>query len=131
MAYATTAELAAFLAPTPAPSNGQRLLDRASRDIDSALKCAVYDVDADGNPTAPAIVTAFRDATLEQVAWRLATGEDEGLTGGYSSVEIGSVKLARGTGKTSTTPGAVGRLGEQARQILDSAGLLNFEPWAW
>lgn len=127
MPYATPAELADWLEPKPAPANAERLLERASRDVDSELKCAVYPVDAAGMPTAQVDIIALREATLEQVAWRLSRGETNGLPIGYDSVAIGSVKLSgRSGGKAG---GSVGRLGEQAWQVLVSAGLTGHEPW--
>lgn len=127
MAYATLEQLAEHLDPDPAPANSQRLLDRASRDVDSELLCAVYDVDASGMPTKQEHIDALREATLEQVSWRLSQGDDDGLPSGYQSVSIGSVTLSRGSGAT----GGVVRLGDQARQILASAGLTGQEPWTW
>ena len=134
MAYATVTELTDFMDPEPAPANAARLLDRASRDIDRALKCSVYDVDTAGLPTDQAVADALREATLEQVAWRLAQGDDEGLgvAGMYSSVSIGSVTLSRGSGSGGRSGGSASEdLSEQAEQILDGAGLLGFEPWTW
>lgn len=129
MAYATPEELAEHLEPDPAPANSARLLDRASRDVDSELLCAVYDVDTDGIPTEQSVIDALREATLEQVSWRLSQGDDDGLPSGYQSVSIGSVALTRGSGAQAT--GSVGRLGSQAWQILASAGLTGNEPWTW
>lgn len=134
MAYATPEQLGEFLDPEPTPANAARLLDRASRDVDRELKCSVYDVDDSGMPTKQAVIDALREATLEQVAWRLAQGDDEGLgaAGVYSSVSIGSVTLSRGSGSGSGgSSGGAEDFGEQARQILDDAGLLGFEPWTY
>lgn len=132
MAYATPADLAALLAPAAAPANAERLLTRASRVIDTAIKCAVYDVDSDGDPTDPAIIAALRDATCEQAAYWIESGADEGLPSGYSSVSIGSVSLSGGPGAAAGPPGTLtGALAGQARAILDEAGLLGNEPWSW
>lgn len=136
MAYATEADLAALLAPDPAPANADRLLTRASRVIDAALKCAVYDVDETGNPTDADVAAALRDATCEQAAAWIETGADEGIPSGYGSVRIGSVSLSGGprggeaAGQGPTSPLST-RLTGQARQILDAAGLLQTGPWIW
>lgn len=126
MPYATVEELGSFLAPDPAPGNAVRLLERASLDVDSALVCAVYDVDADEMPTAPPVIKALREATLEQVAWRLSQGDDDGLPSVHDSVSIGSVSLSRGSGGSGG--GSVGQLGAQAWQILVSARLTGHGP---
>jgi hypothetical protein len=89
----------------------------------------VYDVDADGMPTDPEVVETLRNATLEQVSWRLDNGEDEGLPIPYGSVAIGSVRLSGPRGGGAGGGGSSGpRLGEQAEQILRAAGLLNHGP---
>jgi hypothetical protein len=142
MAYATVEDLPGVLG-YPAPANGQVLLDRASRDIDRAIQCAVYDVDDNGMPTKAAIVTALKEATLEQVAYQLEIGNADGIAHGLQSgvpsgSSAGLVELSRGPstgGATVDQPW----LADQARQILRVAGLLGQEPqtsdvnstWIW
>jgi hypothetical protein len=142
MAYATVQDLTDLLG-YPAPANGQVLLDRASRDIDRAVQCAVYDTDDNGLPTLPLIVTALKQATLEQVAYQLEIGNTDGIAHGLQSgvpsgTSAGTVQLSRGPstgGATVDQPW----LGDQARQILQVAGLLGQEPqtsdfhsiWIW
>ncbi|WP_189981333.1 hypothetical protein, partial [Streptomyces capoamus] len=91
--YATPEQLAIYTG-TSAPEGVDRLLARASEDVDAALLTAVYDVDDDGDPTDPAVVTALRDAVCAQVEWQLATGDDgTGAAGQWDSVSIGPVSL--------------------------------------
>ncbi|MFF1359643.1 hypothetical protein [Streptomyces sp. NPDC058297] len=59
--YATANQLAAWTR-NPAPSDADRLLARASEDIDDALLTAVYCVDDAGMPTDPDVVQALADA---------------------------------------------------------------------
>jgi hypothetical protein len=135
MAYATVDDLV----PTyvdPAPANAVLLLARASRLVDQALLCAVYDVDEDGLPTEPSYVTALRDATCEQVAAWVEAGEDgTGASAEYRDVQIGSVRLARGGRGSETGAGgggsAAARLAPQAAMILQQAGLTGHEPYTY
>jgi len=129
VAYATPEELGEFLAPKPAPPDAARLLDRASRDVDGALLCAVYDVDDTGMPTDPAVAQALKTATLEQAAWRLRMGDGASSAGKWSRVAIGSANLERRTDRTAPDEAAVGRLGADASEVLQLAGLLNNGPW--
>lgn len=125
--YATPAELADHLKPDPPPANGGRLLGRASRAVDTALFCAMYDVDAaTGLPTKATVIAAFRDAALEQISYWLANGDSEGLGVVYNDVRIGSVQLRRGGSGAGT--GDAGGLCEQAWQILAAEGLVGQSP---
>lgn len=129
MAYATPEEYEAEIGS--APANIGRLLTLASRDVDAALLTAVYEVDADtGLPVKAEYVTALREATIEQAAYYLDTGDTTG-TGGqavYTNVSIGSVTLGRpqagGTGGGS----AARPLAPQAFSVLQLAGLTCHEP---
>lgn len=130
MAYATVQDLidSDALGFEP-PPNAQVLLDRASRDVDRAIQCAVYDTDTDGMPTDAKVTTALKEATCEQVAYQLEIGNTDGIAHGLQSgvpsgSSAGSVELSRGPstgGATADQPW----LGDQARQILRQAGLLR------
>jgi hypothetical protein len=131
MAYATEAEYEDETGTT-APANIGRLLTLASRDVDAALIAAVYDVE-DGAATDAAVVTALKEATIEQAAYWLDTGDTTG-TGGiaaYGDVQIGSVRLGRpstgGTGGGS----AARPLAPQALAVLQLAGLTGHEPYTY
>lgn len=123
MAYATVEQLDAYLGYLP--KNANRLLDRASRDIDRVLLCAVYDGTDD-------TTTALRDATLEQVAYQLEQGNMSGIRHGLqpgvpTGASAGGVDLSRGQsvgGATASLP----LLGEQAYAVLQRAGLTGGGP---
>lgn len=76
-AYATTGDL--VVEPwniAPVPANAGRLLRAAARLIRAATITAIYNTDADGAPTHPDVVTAFRDASCAQVVAWLAADVD-------------------------------------------------------
>ncbi|MFD7106094.1 hypothetical protein EYS09_14300 [Streptomyces kasugaensis] len=127
--YATPEQLAAWTG-TPAPDGAERLLARASEDIDSALLTAVYPVDDDGDPTEQNVAEALRDATCAQVEWQLATGDDgTGAAGVWDSVSIGPVSLS---GRSSAPPAASGvELAPRAARALRRAGLVPGVVWPW
>ena len=130
-AYATPAELAEFLAPDPAPADpvAGRLLVRASRDVRRATQCAVYDVNEEGMPTASAVLAAMKEATLEQAAYRIDQGDDEGIpSGGVSSATIVSVSVTAGGAGSGGTRATTGGLAAQAWQALTDAGLTGHAP---
>jgi hypothetical protein len=130
MSYATVEELDAALGYTP--NGAQRLLDRASRDIRRATKCAVYEVDDDDVPTDPVVLAAMKAACLEQVAYQLEVGNTSGIRhnmqpGVPSGTSAGSVDLSRGQsvgGNTERLP----RIGEQVWSILQAAQLVPQGP---
>ncbi|HEY9367563.1 hypothetical protein [Streptomyces sp.] len=130
MAYATIQQLDDALGYTP--NGAQGLLDRASRDVDRALFCSVYDTDEDGNPTDAAHVTALTEATVEQVAYQLEQGNTSGIPHGMQpgvpqGSSAGSVDLSRGQSVGGST-GGLPRLGEQAWIVLQIAGLVPAGP---
>ncbi|WP_067184618.1 hypothetical protein [Microtetraspora niveoalba] len=128
MPYATTDDLADYI--SPAPSNAALLLTRASRLVDRALLCAVYDVDEQGQPTDPKVAKALREATCEQVAaWDEGGETGTGAADQYSNVSIGSVALGRaGGGSAGGGRSAAEDLCPQAVMILQQAGLTGHEP---
>lgn len=125
--YATPDELTVFLAPEPVPAGAERLLVRASRDVDRALLCARYAVDDTGAPTDPKVADALKEATLEQAAYRIASGEEDGIAAPAGSAAIGSVNVTR-TAPGAPGSGTVGVLGEQAHEVLLLAGLTGHAP---
>lgn len=118
--YATTADLAEHLEAAP-PEGARRLLRQASQDVEHATRSAIYATDTGGFPTDPAVIAAFKGATCAQVEWWGETGDAFGVQGSYASVKIGSVALSGGPGTTGTR----GDLADNARTILDNAGLLH------
>ncbi|TGB14418.1 hypothetical protein [Streptomyces sp. MZ04] len=125
--YATPEQLTAWTGK-PAPPDAERLLARASEDIDDALVRAVYLTDDAGMPTDPTIVAALRDAACAQVEYQLATGDDgTGAAGRWDSVSIGPVSLS-GRKDGPTAPGEVD-LAPRAHRALTRAGLLPGVIW--
>ncbi|MEV5673509.1 hypothetical protein AB0L28_32650 [Streptomyces sp. NPDC052503] len=125
--YATPEQLTAWTGQ-PAPPDADRLLARASEDVDDALLSAVYVTDALGVPTDPKIVAALADATCAQVEYQQATGDDgTGAAGRWDAVSIGPVSLS---GRQSG-PQAAGDvdLAPRAHRALKRAGLLPGVIW--
>jgi hypothetical protein len=122
--YATLDELAAYLG-APVPDDAERLLVRASEDIDAALITAVYVIDECGYPAAARIRAALTNAVCAQVEYWLATGQDGTGAGElWDSVSIGPVSLS---GRTApATPPVVGgvELAPRAYRTLHRARLL-------
>lgn len=118
--YATVAELAAFTG-RPAPDNAERLLARASRLVDAAMKAAVYETDASGSPTVPEVRQAFRDATCAQADVWASREASEAEVGLWNTVSAGSVSMSR-----FTTPPPVSddtALTPEAAEILEALSL--------
>lgn len=125
--YATPEQLTTWTGQ-PAPSDADRLLARASEDVDDALRTAVYDTDTAGMPAEPAIVAALADATCAQVEYQLATGDDgTGAAGQWNAVSIGPVSLS-GRRQDPQHAGDVS-LAPRAHRALTRAGLLPGVIW--
>ncbi|TDC42089.1 hypothetical protein [Micromonospora sp. KC213] len=130
MAYATPEQLAAYPVTVPAGADAELLLKRASRDVDSALFCTVYD------PDNPDVQAALRDATCEQVAGYLDSGNRTGTGAAQPppvGFSIGKVTVQRGgsgsaVGGQQAASAKVGRLWYQAWLVLQSAGLTGQGP---
>ncbi|MFE4203953.1 MULTISPECIES: hypothetical protein [Streptomyces] len=120
--YATPEQLTAWTG-SPAPSDADRLLARASEDIDDALLTAVYEMDAAGMPTEPPIVAALADATCAQVEYQRATGDDgTGAAALWDSVTLGPASFS---GRREPRHGAGDvDLAPRAARALTRAGLL-------
>lgn len=124
--YATTAELITFLGYTP-KTGAQLLLDRASRDVDRAIKCATYATDSGDLPTDAAVLAALKAATLEQVSYQLEIGNTRGISHGMQSgvpsgASAGGIDLSRGRSVGGRTDD-LAELGSQAWWELQGAGL--------
>lgn len=125
--YATPEQLTAWTGQQ-APPDAERLLARASEDIDDALLTAVYRTDDLGMPTDPTVTQALADAACAQVEYQLATGDDgTGAAGRWDAVSIGPVSLSgRQQGPAAT--GDVD-LAPRAHRALTRAGLLPGVIW--
>lgn len=128
--YATEAEYATWLG-SAAPAGSARALRAASGRIDELLIAAVYDTDEDGKPTDSAHIEALRDATCAQADYQQSSGDpySTGVSGQWASVGIGSVSLSRGQAKGGGT--VVPTYSSEAEGILQRAGLIPHEPWAF
>lgn len=128
--YATSADLAAYPVTVPAGVAAGPLLVRASRDVDRALLCAVYDVDDAGMPTSTVVRQALREAVCEQVAAMVDSGERTGTGAAVPSTgfTIGKLSVQKPAGGAPGQAGRVGALWPQAWQILQQAGLTGHGP---
>ncbi|MFG2650960.1 hypothetical protein [Streptomyces sp. NPDC048436] len=125
--YATPEQLTAWTG-APAPADAERLLARASEDVDDALHTALYATDDAGMPTDPALAAALGEAVCAQVEYRLATGDDgTGAAGRWDSVSIGPVALSGR--KDGPQAGDDVDLGPRAHRALKRAGLLPGVIW--
>lgn len=130
MEYATLEDLARWLGlfdalgepdPTQLPPQAtERMLSRASAQIQRATVTSVYNADEAGLPEDDDIVDAFRDATCAQVEAWLESGDEHGTQPTPTSVKIGSVAIS-GAGAIAL---GGSRLPERARLVLRNAGLL-------
>jgi hypothetical protein len=125
--YATSADYTQWSGQA-APSDIERLLARASEDIDDALIAAVYDTDGSDMPTDPEVVDAMRDAVCAQVEYQQETGDTgTGAAGRYDSVSLGPVSLS---GRKDAAGGPQGLdLAPRADRALRRAGLLPGVIW--
>lgn len=125
--YATPEQLTAWTGQ-PAPAGADRLLARASEDVDDALLTAVYDTDTAGIPTDPNVVAALADAVCAQVEYQQATGDDgTGAAAKWDSVSLGPVSLS-GRKDGPHVAGDVD-LAPRATRALARAGLLPGVIW--
>jgi hypothetical protein len=117
VAYATSAELSAFLPAGTTVTDADRVLARASERIDGTVM-APFTVDTlTGLPSDPDIAAAMRDATCAQVEQWLEVGEEndiDGLAGTEVSVTGYSGRRAP-------------RVAPRALQILQNAGLMTVQ----
>lgn len=132
--YATPAQLATWLGPAQAsPADPDRALRAASRRVDRMLLTAWYDTDNVGMPTEADVIEALMEATCEQVAHQIRTGDPYGTgsAGAYASLSIGGLALTKAAGATGGTSGGPGGspLSPEAWEILRQAGLTGGEPW--
>lgn len=129
--YATRDQLAVYLA-TCVPNDAERLLARASEDVDAALLTAVYEADEMGYPAEARIRAALGAAVCAQVEYWLATGEDgTGAAEVWDSVSIGPVSLS-GRSSPPDPPVVNGvELAPRALRTLRTAGLLPGVVFPW
>jgi hypothetical protein len=132
--YATVAQLTAYPVTVPAGVDAVTMLRRASRDVDRALMTAVYDVDDAGLPTDATVAAALRDATCEQVAGNLDSGDrtGSGATVPATGFTIGKIQVQRGGGTGGGQQAdRIDGLWPQAYAILRRAGLTGQAVQSW
>lgn len=122
MAYASEAELAAWLAPEPAPANAVRLLDLASTAVDVALYGVAYDRDD------PEVLAVLAKATVRQAHWVIERDDETGAQDDVQTMSTGKRSFSRfpRAGASSSTAGS--RLAPGALDVLRTSGLLTFNP---
>ncbi|MDT0432803.1 hypothetical protein [Streptomyces salyersiae] len=125
--YATPEQLSEWTGEA-APADADRLLTRASEDVEDAARTAIYDTDDTGMPTDPDVIAAFADATCAQVEYQQETGDTgTGAAGQWDSVSIGPVSMS-GRRSAPAVGGGVD-LGPRALRALTRAGLLPGVIW--
>lgn len=127
--YATLEEYKAFAEQPPEnDSVVEKRLTTASFEVDGLTRLTPYATDAEGKPTDPLIVEAFRDATCAIVQHWEETGDPLGTALTQGAVSIGSVSLGTtSSSKSSLTDAEVReqRIGSLAITILKNAGLIR------
>lgn len=119
MPYATVPDLAAWLAPKPAPPNAVRLLTLASQRIDRALLGAYYDLDD------AEVVEVLRQATVQQVHWMLERGDETEAESDLQSMSTGQRSFSKRALRDGEQPQ---RLAPSVGDLLRTCGLFSFDP---
>jgi len=123
--YATSSDYVTYTGDEP-PAKIDALLRRASAQVESHIRLAVYDVDDEGYPTDVDVADALRDATCAYAAYWNDTGDITGAEAVAGPVKIGSVQLGgTATGGASSRNVADTRRSDEAITILRNAGLIT------
>lgn len=101
--HASTTELANWLEGSP-PTDGERLLKRATELVDEALLTATYATNASFTPIDTDVTDALRDATCAQVEYWMAGDEEDDILGPLQGVALGGMQLQYGAGANRSTP---------------------------
>jgi hypothetical protein len=129
--YATRFDYYEFIGETPDPmpvveKDLDASLRRASSQVESHVRTAVYATDDDGYPTDVTVSDALRDATCAYVAYWDETGDVTGAGAIAGPMKIGSVSLGgTATGGASSRTPADTRRSDEAITILRNAGLIS------
>jgi len=124
--YATESDYLEFTEDDVAPDRIDSLLRRASAQVESHIRTAVYITDEDGYPADAAISDALRDATCAYVAYWDETDDVTGAQAIAGPVKIGSVSLGgTSTGGASSRTAGDTRRADEAVTILRNAGLIT------
>ncbi|MGV0096961.1 hypothetical protein [Streptomyces californicus] len=119
MPYATVPDLAAWLAPEPAPPNALRLLTLASQRIDRALLGAWYD------PADAEVQEVLRQATVQQVHWMLERGDETEAQSDLQSMSTGQRSFSKRALRDGEQPQ---KLAASVVDLLRTCGLFRFDP---
>jgi len=105
----------------------EKVLARASREVDDMLLSATFDVDPETQlPTEQRVLQAVIAATCAQAAWFAVTGDISGAGSARGSISLGPLSIG---GKATTGAGtADSRRSPEALSILRAAGLIPGEP---
>lgn len=122
MAYASVDELAAWLAPEPAPANAVRLLELASTAVDVALYGVAYDRDD------LEVLAVLAQATVRQAHWVIERDDETGAQSDVQTMSTGKRSFSRFARGGSTSSTAVTRLAPGAVDVLRTSGLLVVDP---
>ena len=120
MDHASVSDLAAWLAPEPAPENAVRLLTLASQRVDRALYGAVYD------PTDPEVVDVLRQATVQHAHWVMERGDETDAQSDLQSMSTGQRSFTRRT--VGEGAGQAPKLARAAADVLKTSGLFQWLP---
>lgn len=133
--YATSADYAALIKPTTAPTGLRAKLAAASQLVEEMTNCGVYETDDDFMPTKASVIEAMRDATCLQAQFAAETGDGQ-LVGAVkgSGFSIGRLSVQT-PGRAQ--PGGKGGLGPRGEwsprawaRLAQEAGLLG-SPQDW
>lgn len=123
MAYATVADLEAWLTPEPAPDTAVRLLEQASDRIDRALYGAYY------NPDDPAVQAVLAKACVRMAHWLIESGDETGAQADVQSMSTGKRSFSKFARSGSGSEGSSSpRLAPSAADVLKISGLFRFDP---
>lgn len=124
MAYATGAELQAYLGGASLPSDASRLLNRASDLIDYATFGKINQTNAEQMLTA-------KNATCAQVEYWINVGEQIDIAGSQSqfdSISIGTFQMSKSTSSNSKSKSSgtsqTDAIAPRAKRILFLGGML-------
>ncbi|MCX5234441.1 hypothetical protein OG824_04230 [Streptomyces prunicolor] len=128
MAYATVEEFTDYLDPDPVPDNAARLLNRASKRLDSVLIGAVYETDENGLPTDPDLVEVFREAVCIQAQYIADLGDETGAMANVSQMSLGNQQIVRAI---SVVGNGTPRVSPDMLELLQVEGLWPVYPYTW
>lgn len=130
--YATSGDVERWIGAPP-PEKAEALIRRASVMVGVATRMARYATTPAGMPVDPDIVDALRDATTAQVAaWHTAgiDATSEEVTARVAKTSLDGASLDYDTRAADEKTLALRTtLCDEARDILDLAGLLGGHPW--